>query len=43
MFFKLFNALIIFLKYINKIFVKKFNIFIIIYLDNISIYIKDLN
>lgn len=28
--------------YINKIFIKKLNIFIIVYLDNILIYIKDL-
>ena len=29
--------------YINKILVKKLNIFVIIYLDNILIYIKDLD
>ena len=38
-----FNILAIFQKYINKIFVKKFNIFIIIYLNNILTYIKNLN
>ena len=31
-----------FQRYVNKIFVKKFNIFIIIYLNNILIYIKNL-
>ena len=42
MFFKLFNILASFQGYINKILVKKLNIFVIIYLDNIFIYIKDL-
>ena len=42
MIFCFFNVLAIFQKYINKIFVKKFDIFVIIYLDNILIYIKNL-
>ena len=37
------NILITFKRYISKIFTKKPNIFIIIYLDNILIYIKNLN
>ena len=41
MFFDLFNASIIFQKYINKILAKKLDIFVIIYLDNILIYIKN--
>ena len=41
MFFGLFNTLTIFQGYINKILVEKLDIFIIIYLDNILIYIKD--
>lgn len=40
--FNLFNALTSFQSYINKILVKKLNIFIIVYLDDIFIYIKDL-
>ena len=40
--FRLFNAVISFQGYINKILVKKFNIFIIIHLNNIFIYIEDL-
>ena len=40
--FGLFNAPAIFQKYINKILTKKLDIFVIIYLDNILIYIKDL-
>ena len=39
--FRLSNALAIFQGYINKFLVKKLNIFIIIYLDDILIYIKD--
>ena len=37
------NALVSFYVYINRILVKKFNIFVIIYLDDILIYIKDLD
>ena len=40
--FSLSNALATFQKYVNKILAEKFNIFIIIYLDNILIYTKDL-
>ena len=36
------NTLATFQKYVNKILVKKLDIFIIIYLDDILIYIKDL-
>ena len=39
--FGLSNTLVGFFGYINKILAKKLNIFIIIYLDNIFIYIKD--
>lgn len=42
MFFKLSNIMTNFEDYIIKIFIKKFNIFVIIFLDNILIYIKDL-
>ena len=35
------NALASFPKYINKIFAEKFDIFIIVYLDDILIYTKD--
>ena len=42
MFFRLFNTSVISQKYINKILAKKFDIFVIIYLDNILIYTKDL-
>lgn len=35
------NALLGFFDYINKILAKKFNIFIMVYLDNILINIKD--
>lgn len=38
---RLFNILASFKKYINKILVEKPNIFIIVYLDNIFIYIKN--
>ena len=41
MLFGLSNALAIFQEYINKILVEKLDILIIIYLDNILIYIKD--
>lgn len=41
MFFGLFNALASFYGYINKIWAEKFNIFVIVYLDNIVIYTKD--
>lgn len=40
-FFKLFNIFINLQKNINKILIKKHNIFVIIYLNNIIIYIKD--
>ena len=39
--FRLFNTSLSFQDYINKILVKKLNIFIIVYLDDILIYIKD--
>ena len=42
MFFRLSNASVSFYSYINKILVKKFDIFDIIYLDDIFIYTKDL-
>ena len=41
MLFGLSNALVIFQGYFNKILVENFDIFVIIYLDNILIYIKD--
>ena len=41
MLFGLSNALASFQGYINKILVKKLNIFIIVYLDDIFIYTKD--
>lgn len=40
--FRLFIILANFQKYINKISTKKLDIFVIIYLDNILLYIKDL-
>ena len=40
--FGLFNALAQFYSHINKIFAKKLAIFIVIYLDNIVIYTKNL-
>ena len=43
MFFGLFNAPAGFQDCINKILAKKLNIFVIIYLDNIFIYIEDPN
>ena len=39
--FRLFNALASFQDYINKILAKKLNIFVIVYLDDILIYIED--
>lgn len=42
MFFGLFNTSASFQGYINKIFIKKLDIFIIIYLDDIFIYTKNL-
>lgn len=42
MFFGLFNVLVSFQSYINKILIKKLNIFIIVYLNNIFIYINNL-
>ena len=39
--FRLSNTPAIFQNYINKILAKKFNIFVIVYLDNIFIYTKD--
>ena len=41
MLFGLTNATIRFQGYINKILAKKFNIFVIVYLDNILIYTDD--
>ena len=38
--FGLINTLVTFQGYINKIFVEKIDIFIIVYLDNIFIYMK---
>ena len=43
MLFGLFNTPANFQGYINKIMAEKLNIFIIVYLNDISIYIKDLN
>ena len=39
--FGLSNAPVSFQNYINKIFAKKFDVFVIVYLDNILIYIKE--
>lgn len=41
MFFGLFNIPANFQGYINKILVKKLDIFVVVYLNNIFIYIKD--
>lgn len=41
MLFGLFNAPATFQGYINKILAKKLNVFIIIYLDDILVYIED--
>ena len=43
MFFSLSNISAIFQKYINNILAKKLDIFIIVYLNNILIYNKDLS
>lgn len=43
MLFKLFNILVSFQSYINKILAEKLNMFIIVYFDNIFIYIKNPN
>ena len=40
--FELFNIPASFQSYINKILAKKLDVFVIVYLDNIFIYIKDL-
>ena len=42
MLFRLSNILVSFQGYSNKIFAKKFDIFVVIYLDNILICTKDL-
>ena len=39
--FGLSNALATFQRYVNKILAEKFNIFVIVYLDDILIYTKD--
>ena len=39
--FGLTNTLVSFQRYINKIFAKKLNVFVIVFLDNIFIYIDD--
>ena len=41
MLFKLTNSLVTFQNYINKIFAKKLDVFVIIYLDDIFIYSKN--
>lgn len=41
MFFCFFNALVSYWGYINKIFTKKLDIFVMMYLDKILIYIED--
>ena len=41
MLFGLFNAPATFQKYINKILAQKLDVFVIVYLDNILIYIKN--
>ncbi len=43
MLFGLSNALVSFQGYINKILAEKLDIFIVVYLDDILIYIKDSN
>ena len=40
--FGLFNTLVIFQGYVNKILAKKLDVIVIVYLDDILIYIKDL-
>lgn len=42
MLFNLSNTLVTFQRYVNKILMEKFDIFIIVYLNNILIDIKDL-
>ena len=39
--FSLFNAPVIFQRYVNKILIEKLNILVIVYLDAIFIYTKD--
>lgn len=41
-FFELSNIVVSFQRYINKIIIKKQNIFVIIYINNILFYIKNL-
>ena len=41
MFFGLFNAPASFQSYVNKILIEKFDVFVIVYLNNILIYAKD--
>ena len=43
MFFSFSNTLAIFQRYINKILIEKLDIFVIVYMNNILIYTKDLN
>ena len=43
MFFDLFETPVSFQDYVNKIMAKKLDIFVIMYLNNIFIYIKDLS
>ena len=43
MFFKLSNIPASFQGYLNKILAKKLDVFVIVYLDNILIYIKDVD
>lgn len=43
MYFSFFNALLMFQKYINRAIAERFIIFIIVYLDNILIYAKNLS
>ena len=41
MFFGIFNTPAIFQKYVNKILAEKLNVFVIVYLDDILIYIEN--
>ena len=43
MLFGLFNTLVSFRDYINRIFAKNLNIFVIVYLDDVPIYTEDKN
>ena len=43
MFFALFNASASFQSYVNKVLAKKLDVFVIVYLDDILIYIKNVN